>query len=224
MLREDISERFGDLGRRELVGIAVVGILVVAAAGLWYVRSLPTPIRVETTSEMGGGPAGDPGAMSDPAPAPSPSASASPAVEILVHVAGWVHHPGVYRLHQGDRVVDAIEAAGGARAGADLTVLNLAAPLSDGEQVLVGRRGGGAGLVSGTSSGSGSGSAGGGLVNINTAGLEELESLPGIGPSLGQRIIDYREQHGPFHSVDDLDDVSGIGEKTLEDLRPLVTV
>jgi competence protein ComEA len=221
---ESWRERLGSLGRREIAGLALVGVLVSGAVVLWYVRSLPRPIQVRAEAA---GPTGPPGGhlvgSEPPSPAPAPagvsvgggSAPPSPA-EILVHVAGLVRNPGVYRLHRGDRVVDAIAAAGGARAGTDLTTLNLAALLSDGEQVVVGKAGGGPGPPSGTSEGSvggaGGGGPGGGLVNVNTATLEQLESLPGIGPALGQRIVDYREEHGPFHTVDDLLNVSGIGD------------
>lgn len=221
MIGEPLHDRVADLGRREVTGILVVGLLVVAAAGLWYVRSLPRPIRVEAGAQLG-----SPGSPASAAPGTTAAEGSSPSpapVQMVVHVAGWVHRPGVYRFLQGDRVVDAVEAAGGARAGADLTTLNMAALLADGQQVLVGRRGGAGGIVSGTST-DGSGTGPGGLVNVNVATLEELEALPGIGPALGQRIIDHREEHGPFHVVDDLMNVSGIGEKTMEDLRPLVTV
>jgi competence protein ComEA len=240
MAREDESwrDRLGSLGGRELAGLIAVGVLVTGAVVLWYVRSLPRPIQVQTADgtvagAAGADPAGgEPSAPATPSAIVTPASAAPPAspTEILVHVAGLVRNPGVYRFTQGQRVVDAIEAAGGARPGADLTTLNLAAILSDGEQVIVGKAGGGPGPPSGTSdggtsSGSGGGGEGGaGPVNVNSATLEELESLPGIGPALGQRIIDYREQHGPFHAVDDLLNVSGIGDKTLEDLRPLITV
>jgi competence protein ComEA len=241
---ESWRERVSALGRREIAGLVVVGVLVCGAVGVWYVRSLPRPIRVvaeERPAPASTAPPADPASAVAPGSVPASSvpvaASPSPA-EILVYVTGLVRHPGVYRFQQGDRVVDAIEAAGGAEEGADLTSLNLAALLTDGEQVTVGRAGGGPGPPSGTTSGStggtGAGGAGAGgasapgapgaLVNLNTATLEQLESLPGIGPALGQRIIDYREQHGAFHAVDDLLNVSGIGDKTLEDLRPLVTV
>jgi competence protein ComEA len=199
------------LERRELVGLLMVGVLIVAGAGFWYVRSLPSAVRVETT-----GPPGmtNPG---DRAARPSPS----PAV-VVVDVAGWIRKPGVYQFHQGDRVIDAINRAGGPRRGADLTSINLAALLVDAQQVIVGKAGG-EGVPSGTTTGP-SGGGGGGLVSINTATLDQLETLPGIGPALGQRIIDYREQHGPFHSVDELLNVSGIGDKRLADLRSMVTV
>jgi competence protein ComEA len=148
----------------------------------------------------------------------------------VVDVTGRVRQPGVYTLNLGDRVIDAIRRAGGALPGADLTSLNLAELLSDGEQIVVGRAGD-VGHASGTTAGGGSSTTGGGagggsggLVNVNTATLDELEALPGIGPVLAQRIIDYREQHGPFGSVQDLLNVSGIGDSHLSDLEPLVTV
>jgi competence protein ComEA len=136
----------------------------------------------------------------------------------LVDVAGWVRHPGVYEFHEGDRVIDAIEAAGGARSGAALDSLNLAAPLTDGTQVLVPRNG------PGGSSEPGSTSGGTGKININTASATELEALPGIGEVIAQRIVDYRAANGPFTSVDQLEDVSGIGEATMAEIRDLVTV
>ena len=114
-------------------------------------RSLPKPVRIETTADGGPGPAAAAGA------APCPSAESSP---VVVDVAGWVRHPGVYEMHQGDRVIDAIQAAGGARPGADLTSLNLASLLQDAQQILVLRRGAGQGGAGGAASGGGaSGSA-----------------------------------------------------------------
>ena len=210
-----MRDRIRGLERRELIGLIVVGALVVAAAAFWYVRSLPSAVRIETTT-------GTPAARAGDVAIPSPSASV-----IVVDVAGWVSHPGVYEFLQGDRVVDALRRAGGARPGADLTGLNLAALLTDGEQVVVGRVAAGGPAAGGSGSSTSTGASGGtgdGLVNLNTATLDELESLPGIGPSLGQRIIDYRELHGPFRSVDDLLNVSGIGDQRLADLRSKVTV
>jgi competence protein ComEA len=129
----------------------------------------------------------------------------------------------VYELGQGERVIDAIEAAGGPRRGAELDALNLAAVLVDGQQVLIPRRsaGGGTGESATEEGGSADGQS---LINLNSSSAEELESLPGIGEVLAAEIIDYREQNGPFTSVDDLLDVSGIGEQRLADIRDLVTV
>ena len=152
------------------------------------------------------------------APAASPSATSAP---ILVDVAGWVRRPGVYEFASGERVVDAIRAAGGARPGAQLESLNLAAPLADGTQVLVPRQGEAAPAAVPGSAGS---SAAGGLVNVNTATAAELEALPGVGEVIAQAIVDYRTQNGPFATVDELLDVSGIGDATLANIRDLVTV
>jgi len=207
-----VRERVGALGRRELVGLAVIAALVVAGAILWYVRSLPSPVSIAETNVR-------------PRAAPAVASPSAPPLEIVVDVAGRVREPGVYRFHQGDRVIDAIRRAGGALRGADLTSINLAALLTDAEQIVVG--GGGAGApASGTTSGTSGGATGssGAKVNINTATLDQLEALPGIGPVLAQRIIDYRDQHGAFHAVEDLLNVSGIGDAHLADLKPLVTV
>ncbi|WP_227767565.1 helix-hairpin-helix domain-containing protein [Zhaonella formicivorans] len=141
--------------------------------------------------------------------------------EILVHISGAVEKPGVYSLKSGSRVNDAVFLAV-PLAEADLDALNLAAPLVDGQKIPVPKKGEAPPQIAGAqgiSSGSGTGK-----VNINTAGLAELDSLPGIGPATAQKIIDYRTQHGGFKSVEELDQVSGIGAKKLEELKELVTI
>jgi competence protein ComEA len=198
------------LSRAELGGLVVLVAITVGGAGLWYVRSLPRPVEVRAAAAS---------------PAAGPSATGSPdVVPILVDVAGWVRHPGVYEFHDGDRVIDAIEAAGGARRGAALDALNLAAPLADGTQILVPRREASGSAGSAPSAPSVDGGVTSSKVNINSASAEELETLPGIGEVIAQEILDYRTANGPFASVDDLLDVSGIGEVTLENVRDLVTV
>jgi len=202
-LNGGLREWLAGLGRRELAVLAVVGILVGGGAVLWYVRSLPRPVTVRAVR---------------PVPAPSPS-----PVALIVHVAGAVHRPGVYELVQGDRVIDAIEAAGGPRRRADLDALNLAALLVDAQQVMVPREAG-AGISAAGSQGTGSSAGAQTLININTATVDQLDTLPGIGPVLAGAIIEHRDRTGPFASVDDLLDVSGIGEVRLGDIRDLVTV
>jgi competence protein ComEA len=143
--------------------------------------------------------------------------------QLVVHVAGAVQQPGLYRLPEGSRVDDAIAAAGGARKRARLDLLNLAAPLVDGQQVLVpGRRNAGDPVAGPPVSGPAP--AAPSPVNLNTASLEELDSLPGVGPVTAQKIVDYRSEHGPFGSVDELDAIPGIGPARLEQLRGLVVV
>jgi competence protein ComEA len=207
MSEGSIRERLAALSRGELIGLVALLAVTLGGAGLWYVRSLPRPVVVSTA------PSG--GTASAPVPA-----SPSPEVVVLVDVAGWVRHPGVYEFTEGARVIDAIDAAGGARPGALLQALNLAAPLADGTQILVPREGQ-EGVTPPPVSG---GAVAGGLIDVNTATAIELEELPGVGEVIAQAIVDYRTENGPFTSVDQLVDVSGIGDATLESIRDLVTV
>lgn len=134
---------------------------------------------------------------------------------LVVHVAGEVRRPGIVRLAAGSRVVDAIEAAGGATPTAVLAGVNLAAAVVDGSQIVV---------PSSASGGLAAPAVDDGIVVVNRATATELESLPGVGPVLAERILSHREEHGPFDTVEDLLDVSGIGEATLARLRPLVRI
>jgi competence protein ComEA len=137
---------------------------------------------------------------------------------LVVHVAGAVNRPGLYELADGSRIDDAIAEAGGARPKAALELVNLAAPVADGQQVVVPVRG-----EPGAATGeAGAPAAPGGKVSLNSATVEQLEALPGIGPVTAQQIIDFRTANGGFGSIDELDAVPGIGPARLEQLRPLV--
>lgn len=146
--------------------------------------------------------------------------------KIVVHVAGEVARPGVYEFPAGARVHEAVEAAGGAKGGADLDALNLARPLEDGERVVVPSRlapavaAAGDGPVQATAAPASSA----GKINLNRATKEELMRLPGIGPALAERIVHHRETQGAFRAPEDLMNVSGIGEKKFEAVKDLVTV
>ena len=144
-----------------------------------------------------------------------------PPRELVVHVAGAVFRPGLYRLPDGSRIDDAIAEAGGAKPKAALDLVNLASPLADGQQVLVPLRGGEGLPGAGGSTATGA-AVPGGKVHLNSATLEQLDELPGVGPITAQQILDYRSANGAFQSVDELDAVPGIGPTTLEQLRPLV--
>jgi competence protein ComEA len=210
-----IGDRLSSLSRSELAGLVVIVLATLGGAGLWYTRSLPKPVAVQAApataaTGVSGGP------VVSPTPTPVP---------IFVDVAGWVRKPGVYEFATGQRVIDAVDAAGGARPGADLTSLNLAAPLTDGTQILVSKAGAApVGTGTGAAIPGADGGAGGTLVNVNTASATELETLSGIGEVIAAAIVDYRTQNGPFASVDQLEDVSGIGPATMEEIRASVTV
>jgi competence protein ComEA len=148
--------------------------------------------------------------------------SGPPARIVLVHVVGAVHRPGLYRLREGSRVADALERAGGARPKAALELVNLAAPVADGQQVLVPRRGEEASIGGASSGTAGSPGLPALKVHLNSATLEELDTLPGVGPITAQKILDYRTEHGAFQTVDELDAVPGIGPTRLAELKPLV--
>ncbi|WP_082619782.1 helix-hairpin-helix domain-containing protein [Terrabacter sp. Soil811] len=167
----------------------------------------------------------------------APSGGPTSGAELVVHVVGQVVRPGLVRLRPGARVADALTAAGGTRTGADVAALNLARLVVDGEQIRVPRPGeppavgpeaGGAGGAgsSGAGGAGGAGTSGGsnGPVSLNAADAAALDTLPGVGPVLAQRIIDWRTEHGRFTSVDELGEVSGIGDKLMAQLRPKVTL
>ena len=216
-----LRARLDALSRGELAGLVVVIVVTLAGAGLWYARSLPRSVDIAATT------APSP-AVSDVPPAsgsaaPVPAGSVAPTTLVIVDVAGWVRKPGVYEFPAGARVIDAVEQAGGAREGAELTLLNLAAPLTDGQQILVPKEGDTpVGAV--PASGGTTGSTTGGLININTADATAFEALNGIGEVLAGAMVQYREEHGAFTSVDQLEDVPGIGPATLEEIRSQVTV
>ena len=185
--------------------------------------------------ESGSGASLQSAADGSPEGGPPAQGMEQPARTLIVHVDGAVQKPDVYALPEGARVNDAILAAGGPLPDAVPGVLNLAAPLVDGAKVYVYRRSElepqaapppkaqGATYQPVTTTLEESGDSGTPLVNINTAGQAELETVPGIGPAIARKIIDYRNAHGPFQTVDDLINVSGIGPKTLEKMRPYLT-
>ncbi|WP_203233828.1 MULTISPECIES: ComEA family DNA-binding protein [unclassified Actinomyces] len=225
------------LAPRAAIGLGMA--LVVVALALALRTVLMAPPSTPQADSRAPAPETTPATATAPGPeAPESTAvSTGMAGELVVHVAGAVSSPGVVVLPAGARVVDAIDAAGGALPDADTDQLNLARTLSDGEQVRVPHvgedasawnTGGGIGEQAGSDSGAtgseGSGTTVGGRVNINTADAAELEALPGIGPALAQRIVDYRNEHGPFASVDELTSVSGIGAAKLEALRDRAAV
>jgi competence protein ComEA len=151
-------------------------------------------------------------------------ADGADASRVVVHVAGAVRHPGVYRLPARSRVVDAVRRAGGTRRHADLAALNLAAKLEGGRQVLVPRRGAAPAAAGGATGAGGAAAAPAMPLDLNTATAEQLDQLDGIGPGMAAAILKYREQHGGFGSVEELGEVPGIGEKRLASLREQVRV
>jgi len=202
----------GSPTRSQLIGALAIGVLIVVLGAMWA---------------RGGG-AADAGAGTGAAGRSVPTTvavddGARRTATIVVHVAGAVRRPGVYRMREGTRVDAAIRRAGGPTRRANLDALNLAAELGDGRQVLVPARAPVAAAGGGASAATPAGAGAGLPVNLNSATVEELDALDGIGPTTAQKIIDYREAHGGFSSVDELDQVDGIGPARLAALREQVT-
>ncbi|MBA2956519.1 ComEA family DNA-binding protein [Nocardioides sp. MAH-18] len=214
-------DRWG-LGPTHLVVVAVLAAVGLALTAWWVVRSQPSVVEAPPPTA----PSGTTPALTGATPAAStPTASGAPTGSgtVTVDVSGAVRRPGIVVLDTGSRVVDAVEAAGGARRGANLSSVNLARLLVDGEQILVGAPAGAAGGA-GPGPPAPSGPLGTVLVNINTASLAELETLPEVGPVTAQAIVTWREQHGGFSAIEELLEVDGIGDATLAQLTPHVTV
>jgi competence protein ComEA len=204
------------LGPGPLAVVAVVVALGLAATAWWTVRSEPVPVAPPepVTAES---------PLATPATEALPEADPEEPVTVTVDVTGRVRHPGIVVLETGARVVDALREAGGARPGADLSGLNLARVLVDGEQVVVGVPPPVTGLPA-TSPTTSPGAPGTALVDLNTADLALLESLPEVGPVTAQAILTWREEHGGFTAVTELLEVDGIGDATLATITPFVTV
>ncbi|WP_249416307.1 helix-hairpin-helix domain-containing protein [Streptomyces sp. TS71-3] len=230
---QSLQARCG-LESRSVIALAVVLVAAAAFAAqhFWVGRSQP----VKAPDVVRAAPEGVPRETAEEAPAAH--STANPAgtggTVIVVDVGGKVLHPGLQRLPVGSRVADALEAAGGVRPGVSTDGLNRARLLVDGEQVLVGKQPEAAGAPAGAVVGAGAtgaqasgGGAGGAAVpvapvSLNSATVDQLDTLPGVGPVLAQHIIDYRTQHGSFHSVDELREVNGIGDRRFADLQKLV--
>jgi competence protein ComEA len=215
--------------RPQIIGLAVLIAIILAGTGVYLAKSgaAQSPAGPVRLIQPGG-----------------KSAEAMTAAEpekprtLRIHIAGKVAKPGVYELDPGSRVAEAIEVAGGASQGADLESINLAEKLQDGQQVYIAPKGevppptvsivkGGGRASSGKQSAGSSGTEkyknpGDGTVSINTADLNDLQHLVGVGPAMAQRIIDYRKEHGGFKAVDELEEVKGIGPKSLAKMKPFV--
>lgn len=215
-----VSDFINLYGARRIAASAAVA-CVLAVGAWWLVRVPPAPVESAisfTSTSVSEGTVQSVGQVQS-------------ALQIVVHVAGEVRRPGVYVLPPGSRIIDAVNAAGGITARADVEVINLATPLIDSSQVYVPAKGSvrqqsfarpQPGMNVGASTDSQQASSG--LVNINRATAAELEKLPGVGPSTAQAIIDYRNSHGPFASPEDLLNVKGIGPSKFAAMQPLVGV
>ena len=218
-----------DPGRAGLFGLAAVGVIAVMITVFAMVRDKPPPIASAKLPPVQ--------MVSSASPSPTGSTPTAAEQPVVVSVVGLVHKPGLVTLQAGARIADAVAAAGGTLGGADLIGLNMAQRVADGQQIIVGiapapgqpaELGSGVTPASGqstapTTSGSPAGPAAG-PIDLNTATVEQLDALPGVGPVTAAAIVAWRDKNGKFTSVDQLGDVDGIGPARLEKLRSLVRV
>ena len=216
------------MSRSAVLSVLAVVIVVALVGGVrvaWAVRdSRPEVLTAEERAHI----TPDDASARQPGPASlaAEGADSTEEPQLVVHVAGQVAQPGIVRLEPGARVIDALESAGGPSAEADLTAVNLARPVVDGEQVYVPLPGELPPVAPAAGAGGGGGDATGpgGVVDLNTADAQALDSLPGVGPVLAERILAWRSEHGRFTTVEELGEVSGIGEAMLSRLRDKVRV
>ncbi|MFF9847890.1 helix-hairpin-helix domain-containing protein [Streptomyces litmocidini] len=219
---------------RALAALTVVLLVAAGLAGGYFWTGRPEPVRAPALVHAAAPVAALPAPRSGPGEAPGAGPGAArgagaAGARVVVDIGGKVRRPGVLTLPAGSRVADALRAAGGAEPDADLTGVNRARVLFDGEQILVGLPGtpaAGSGSGSGQGGSGPGGGAGGGApgapLSLNTATAEQLDGLPGVGPVLARHIVDHRTEHGGFRSVAELREVNGIGERRFADLEPLV--
>ncbi len=211
------------LSRRQIIAYVALAVVIVAVGVRYLV--LPKDAGSSGAEAVVLAPVASPAASVAPA---GTVASPAPAQDLVVYVCGAVRSPGVVRLAAGARVADALELAGGASGQAELAAVNLAALVTDGQQILVPERGGTAvavdPAVEGTSVAPAGAPASGGLININAASLTELDALDGVGPSTAQKIIDYRTANGGFKSIDEIKNVPGIGDAKFAAMKDSIAV
>jgi competence protein ComEA len=203
--REHRSVQMPTISRRRAAAYALAVLLLLAVGGRFALGGEDDRARPESSR----------------APAGSLAAETAPARIVLVHIVGAVRRPGLYRLREGSRTADAIRRAGGAKPKAALELVNLASPVADGQQVVVPARGD-PGPTTAAAGGVPGSAPPGGKIHLNSATLEQLDTLPGIGPVTAQKILAYRTEHGAFQAVEELDAVPGIGPARLGELKTLV--